>query len=162
EIDNRAASAYRLNHPESLIFEEDIRNLNADRISQVLEGKPLHLLAGCPPCQGFSSIRKLNKKSAVRDSRNALILEYYRMVESLRPMKIMLENVPGLISYSLFNDIVRKFKKLGYHIDYRVVNVADYSVPQRRRRLVLVGSLLGEITVADGTNEPVTVRDALG
>lgn len=161
EIDRKAAAAYRLNHPGTELMEEDIRKLNPDRLSEVLRGRTLHLLAGCPPCQGFSTIRKLNKKSAVRDARNSLILEYYRLVESLRPMAIMLENVPGIVGYTLFNSIVRKLANLGYHIDYKVVDVADYSVPQRRRRLVLVGSRLGEIQVAQGISERVTVREAL-
>ena len=162
EIDSKAASAFRANHPDTVLLEEDIRKLNPGRLSEILKGKTLHLLAGCPPCQGFSMIRKLNKKSAVRDDRNALILEYYRLVESLRPMTIMLENVPGIVDYNLFSSIVRKLKNLGYHIEHKVVDVANYSVPQRRRRLVLVGSRLGEIHVAEGTDELVTVRKALG
>ena len=120
----------------------------------------MHLLAGCPPCQGFSSLRKLNRKSVVRDERNRLINEYYRFVEELNPLTIMLENVPGIVDYNLFKAIVRKLKQLGYNLAYKVVDVANYSVPQRRKRLVLVGSKLGKIDIANGVNTITTVQDA--
>ena len=160
EIDKDAVKAYRMNHEDTILFEDDIRKLDSNEILKLLNSKPLHLLAGCPPCQGFSTIRKLNRKSAVRDERNSLIDEYYRFVEELNPLTIMLENVPGIVDYTLFKAIVRKLKKLGYSITYKVVNVADYSVPQRRKRLVLVGSKICKIDIASGINTLITVRDA--
>ncbi len=161
EVDKNAAKVYRMNHTETVLFEEDIRKLNTAKISDLLKDKPLHLLSGCPPCQGFSSIRRLNRKSAVWDERNSLIDEYYRFVEELNPLTIMLENVPGIVDYTLFKSIVGKLKKLGYHIVYKVVDVANYSVPQRRKRLVMVGSKLDKINIAEGQNSVVTVRAAL-
>lgn len=161
EINKNAAKAYRMNHTDTVLFENDIRKFNTAKILKLLEGEPLHLLAGCPPCQGFSSIRKLNRKAAVQDERNSLIDEYYRFIEELNPLTIMLENVPGIVGYTLFKDIVEKLEKLGYWIDYKVVNVADYSVPQRRKRLVMVGSKLCEIHIAERQNTVVTVREAL-
>lgn len=161
EIDKNAAKTFRMNHEDTVLFEDDIRKLNTNKISELLKGSPLHLLAGCPPCQGFSTLRKLNRRSSVRDERNSLIDEYYRFVKELKPLTIMLENVPGIVDYTLFKKIVRKLKHLGYDINYKVVNVAEYSVPQRRKRLVLVGSKLGEIEIAPGSKTIVTVKDAL-
>ena len=161
EIDKNASKAYRMNHKDTVLFENDIRKLDPNEILKLLNGKPLHLLAGCPPCQGFSSIRKLNRKSAVQDERNSLIDEYYRFVEELNPLTIMLENVPGIVDYTLFKAMIQKLKKLGYNITYKVVNVANYSVPQRRRRLVLIGSKICKIDIASGINTIMTVRDAL-
>ncbi len=74
----------------------------------------------------------------------------------------MLENVPGIVDYTLFKNVICNLKKLGYNIDYKVVNVADYSVPQRRKRLVLVGSSICKIKIAEGGNTVVTVRDSIG
>lgn len=164
EIDNYAAETYRANHAQHgvTLFETDIRQLESNRISELLNGEPLHLLAGCPPCQGFSSLRKKNKRRSSKDPRNSLILEYYRMVEELRPICIMLENVPGIENYTLFKRVFSQLKKLGYNPQYKVVNVADYGVPQRRKRLVMTGSLLGSITVPDGNSELRTVRDYIG
>lgn len=161
EVDKNAAKAFRMNHSETMLFEDNIRKLNTTKIIKLLNGAPLHLLAGCPPCQGFSSLRKLNRKTSVRDERNSLIDEYYRFVKELEPLTIMLENVPGVVDYTLFKVIVRNLKKLGYFINYKIVNVAEYSVPQRRKRLVLVGSKLGAIEIAPGSKTIVTVKDAL-
>ena len=161
EINKNAVKAYRMNHTDTVLFEDDIRKLNTGKILELLKDSPLHLLAGCPPCQGFSALRKLNRKSAVRDERNSLIDEYYRFVEELNPLTIMLENVPGIVDYVLFEAIIRKLKKLGYYLDCKIVDVADYSVPQRRKRLVLVGSKLCKINIASGTNTITTVAEAL-
>jgi len=161
EVNKNAAKTYRMNHTDTVLFENDIRQLDTRKILKLLDGKPLHLLAGCPPCQGFSSLRRLNRKAAVQDERNSLIDEYYRFVEALRPVTIMLENVPSIVDYTLFKDIIYKLKKLGYNINFKIVNVADYSVPQRRKRLVLVGSTICNIEIAEGENTVVTVRETL-
>ena len=161
EVDKNAAKAYRMNHVDTVLFEDDIRKTDTGKILKLLKGSPLHLLAGCPPCQGFSSLRKLNRKSAVRDKRNSLIDEYYRFIEELNPLTIMLENVPGIVDYTLFKAIVRKLKKLGYNPVYKVVDVANYSVPQQRKRLVMVGSKICKIDIANGLNTITTVKVAL-
>lgn len=163
EIDELASSAYRLNHPDTTVITKDIRKVSIAEIKRKLNGKTIHLLAGCPPCQGFSSIRRLNRLEAVSDDRNSLIMEYVRLVKALKPLTIMLENVPGLINYNLFDEAVAIFQKeLNYNIDFKVVNVKDYGVPQSRKRLVLVGSRIGEIKVAPSNSGKKTVRDIIG
>jgi len=163
EIDELASKAYRLNHPDTTVITKDIRKVSVAEIKRKLNGKKIHLLAGCPPCQGFSSIRRLNRMQPVEDERNSLIMEYVRLVKALKPYTIMMENVPGLVQYDMFIEAKRILEvELKYHIDYRVVNVKDYGVPQSRRRLVLVGSRLGEIKVAEPTYEKKTVRQVIG
>lgn len=99
----------------------------------------------------------------VEDDRNTLIMEYVRLVRALKPYTIMMENVPGLVQYDLFKEAKRILEEeMKYHIDFTVVNVKDYGVPQSRRRLVLVGSRLGEIKVAKPTYEKKTVRQIIG
>lgn len=161
EIDKNAAKTYKMNHTETVLFEDDIRKLDTEKILTLLNNKPLHLLAGCPPCQGFSALRKLNRKPAVRDERNRLIEEYYRFVEILKPLTIMLENVPGLVDYTLFKKMIKKIWGLGYYTEYKIVDIADYGVPQRRKRLVLLGSRLGKIKIPSGIKTMITVRKAL-
>ncbi len=164
EIDKYASQAYRANNDKHgvVLFEQDIRMLKAEKILDLLNGEPLHLLAGCPPCQGFSSLRRKNKKRSYKDNRNSLILEYLRLVEELQPVTIMLENVPGIENYTLFKKVFARLKKLGYNPIYSVVNVASYGVPQRRKRLVMFGSLLGEIAIPEGNANTRTVRDFIG
>ncbi|MDP8315293.1 MAG: DNA cytosine methyltransferase [Candidatus Celaenobacter antarcticus] len=162
EIDSNAVKAYKLNHKKTKVIQDDIRNLDASEIKKILNGETLHLLAGCPPCQGFSSIRRLNKKRSKRDSRNSLVLEFLRFVKELKPLTIMMENVPGLINYSLFKKLFKELVKLGYNPKVHIVNVRDYGIPQNRRRLILVGSLLGDIDIDKGIIKKATVRQKIG
>ncbi len=159
ELDNNAAQAYEMNHKDNtVLFHKNILDVRTQDIAELLKGEPLHLLAACPPCQGFSSMRRKNKKGAVNDPRNKLIHEFYRFADELRPITIMLENVPALSEYDDFKEVVDKLEQIGYAIDYKVVNVARYGVPQRRKRLVLLGSLLGLIRIKEGSDSVVTVR----
>ena len=162
EINPVAVATYKLNHPDVIVFESDIKLVDTSEVKKLLGGEPLHLLAGCPPCQGFSSLRRLNKKKSVRDGRNSLVDEYYRFINELKPLTIMMENVSGLQNYFKFQDMIKKLKRLGYLLDTAVVNVADYGVPQRRKRLILVGSLLNEINIAPGINVKKTVAMCIG
>jgi len=162
EIDKNAALAYKMNHPKTKIVQSDIRKVSSNEIKRLLNNERIALLAGCPPCQGFSSIRRLNRKRNVRDERNGLILEYLRMVVELKPLTIMMENVPSLTNYYLFKRTVKELRKIGYELDIGIVNTKDYGVPQRRKRLVLVGSIFGKIKIASPTYEKMSVEDAIG
>jgi len=163
EIDEWASKAYKLNHKKTEVITKDIRKVDIEEITRKLNGKTVHLLAGCPPCQGFSSIRRLNRPNPVPDERNTLINEFVKFVEILKPYTFMMENVPGLALDESFN-IAKKYleEELDYRVDYKIVNVKDYGVPQSRKRLVMVGSRLGEINVAKPINKKVTVRDKIG
>jgi DNA (cytosine-5)-methyltransferase 1 len=161
ELEPDAVKGYELNFPETKVIQKDIRKIEVTEVQELLGNQPLHLLAGCPPCQGFSAIRKLNRKASVRDERNSLVEEYFKMVSELKPLTIMMENVPGLKDYYLFKDIVKRLHKLGYNPKVDVVNVKDYGVPQNRKRLIMVGSLLGNLEIAPGTKEKRTVRSEI-
>ena len=162
ELDQIAANTYKLNHRQTKVINKDIRKVSISSLKKNLGEETLSLLAGCPPCQGFSSVRRLNKKQTIRDDRNQLILEYLRLVKGLKPLTIMMENVPGIKNYYLFKFLLKELKRLKYNVDYRIVNVKDYGVPQSRKRMMLVGSRLGRIEVAKETFERITVRDVIG
>ncbi len=162
EINEYAVKGYKLNHFKTKVFDDDIRDVNTDEIKELLNGEPLHLLAGCPPCQGFSSVRRLNRKKSVRDDRNNLVLEYLRFVKELKPLTVMMENVPGLINYYLFKQVIKELTELGYNPKIEIVDVKNYGVPQKRKRLVMVGSLLGDLDVSKVVLPKNTVRKAIG
>ncbi len=162
EIEADAVRAFKMNHPTTYVIEKDVRMVTAKDIRKGLKNGSLHLLAGCPPCQGFSSVRRLNRRKNIKDERNNLVLEFLRIVKELRPLTFMMENVPGLKDYYLFKNVLAELEELGYYTKNKVVNVRDYGVPQNRKRLVVVGSLLGEIDVAAGRDKKVTVRDVIG
>ena len=162
ELNKYAVKGYKLNHSKTKVFDDDIRDVNTDEIKGLLNGEPLHLLAGCPPCQGFSSVRRLNRKKSVRDDRNNLVLEYLRFVKELKPLTVMMENVPGLVNYYLFKKVIKELTELGYNPKVEIVDVKNYGVPQKRKRLVMVGSLLGDLDVSKVVLPKKTVRKAIG
>ncbi|NIM31052.1 MAG: DNA (cytosine-5-)-methyltransferase [Pseudomonas stutzeri] len=163
EIDKKAAETYRANYPNVYLLEEDIRKVDVSALAERLRIAPgeLDLLAGCPPCQGFSRIRKLNKTRPAIDERNALIEEFERFVLGLKPKRVMLENVPGLVTHYRFQRFVTRLKRDGYFVTYQVVDVSDYGVPQRRKRLILTASVDGVAALPAVIGRKVTVREAI-
>ena len=162
EIDEVASRSYSMNHKGVEVITKDIRKVDTKEIKTALHGEEIHLLAGCPPCQGFSAIRRLNKPNPVADDRNDLINEYVHFIKELTPFTFMMENVPGLTLSPNFEKAVKKLKTIGYIVDYKTVNIKDYGVPQNRKRLVMIGSRLGPIEIAKPSNKKVTVKDKIG
>lgn len=144
------AETYKLNHSGVHLWNTDIQNLKAEEIISTLgiQKGQLDLLAGCPPCQGFSSMRTKNGASSVEDERNDLVFEMVRLVEELMPKAIMMENVPGLAKDPRMLKVLARLKSLGYHVDDETVQVHDiskYGVPQRRKRMILMTGLKKKI-----------------
>lgn len=166
ESDPLAVATYRLNHPEVRVRAADIRTVDPTTLMAELnlEAGALGLCAGCPPCQGFSSMRTLNGKVDVDDARNDLIGEYVRFVRALEPRAIMMENVPGLMRDARFATAVAELVELGYPADTgaRILNALDYGVPQRRRRLVLLCIRNGSVVFPAPSPTRRTVWDAIG
>ncbi len=164
EIDPCAVKVYKLNHPCVHVWQNDIENVSAQSILRVLKLRKgeLDLLGGCPPCQGFSTLRTRNGKRRVRDKRNDLIFEFQRLVLNLRPKQVMLENVPRLIKDRRLRSFVQSLEDAGYTLNADVLNVAHYGVPQRRRRAVVVASRVGEPFMASKDAAIHTVRQAIG
>ncbi|WP_045461990.1 DNA cytosine methyltransferase [Caballeronia cordobensis] len=161
-----AAETYKLNNRKSRLYEDDIRELCPWQIMTDLGLKvgSLDLLAGCPPCQGFSSHRTRNKTAAIEDDRNDLIFEFVRFIEIMLPKTVMLENVPALAKDWRIDELKERLEDLGYHIDGKfaqVKNAADYGVPQRRKRLLVKASRFGTIADAKTTVRRKTVIDAI-
>ncbi len=144
EIDPVASSSYRANHPNVDLLVKDVKTVPAIYFLKKhgLRRGELDLLAGCSPCQGFSRLKK--EKAGKEDPRNQLIFEYLRLVRGLLPKTIFMENVPGLIKspqgLKIFNPVKLELEKLGYRVDYKVIDAANYGVPQFRKRFVLLGS----------------------
>lgn len=140
EIDADSVSTYRANLPETKVIDKDIRKVTGPALLRKARVKRIDLLAGCAPCQGFCSLTRKNKK---RDPRNDLLLEMGRLATSIRPKAILMENVPGLanVGKRVFNRFLATLERAGYECEWRVVQMADYGVPQSRRRLVLLAGL---------------------
>ncbi|HDR9180461.1 TPA: DNA cytosine methyltransferase [Burkholderia cepacia] len=164
EIDGKARETYSLNHADIPLVGDDIRKVSARQLLTRcgLRKGELDLLAGCPPCQGFSTLRVRNGKLAATDSRNDLIDEFARLALGLRPKMIMMENVPALARYDKFGKFVADLKANGYNIVTRVLDVGAFGVPQRRKRLILSASRIGQPQLAAEAASRITVRNAIG
>ncbi len=163
ELDLLAAETYTVNHPEVSLLNSDIRAISPKALLDVcnLSRGELDLLAGCPPCQGFSRLRNNNRRVRMDDPRNRLIEDVLRLVQGLLPKVLMLENVPNLARYSRYLHFKRELRQLGYEVSDDILNVADYGVPQRRRRLVVLASRIGKISHIRPAGLRRTVRDAI-
>lgn len=164
EFDDDAARVYSINHPETVVWSKDIREVSAAQIKRKLGIKKaeLDLLGGCPPCQGFSTLRTYNGNRRIRDAQNDLIYEFERLVCDLLPKHVMLENVPGLFRNSRLKRFVATLEDFGYQTKADVLDVAQFGVPQRRRRLVVLASRSSEVRFAKSDRKTKTVRDAIG
>lgn len=164
ELDEIAVETYRLNHRDVWMSAGDIRAVSPGefRAQLGLAKGELSLLAGCPPCQGFSTLRTKNGGQRNLDPRNQLIREMLKFVDEFEPTAIMMENVPRLKEHSLFKSLCRDLRRRGYELTFDVKDAAAYGVPQRRRRLILIGSKKGPIPLAEESRVRRTVREVIG
>lgn len=166
ELDPLACNTYADNHPRVELWRTDIGEVaGADILASLgLAVGELDLLAGCPPCQGFSTMRTLNGHRNVVEPRNNLIREYGRLVSELRPRAVLMENVPGLARDQRFGEMIDLLENLGYEARgrHQILNAADYGVPQNRRRLVLVAAKNAPVQATEApTGQRRTVRDTI-
>lgn len=161
ELDPLAVETYRANHKKVFVWPDDIRKVSVAAVMRRLRIKrgQLDLLAGCPPCQGFSTMTTLNGRIG-QDERNDLVFQFLRFVRGLRPKAVMMENVPKLAKNHRFKTLRAELKKLGYEVRHDVLDAANYGVPQRRRRLILIAGRRMEIPFGEMADKQVTVRDA--
>lgn len=137
-----AIETWSYNHPNALACLGDIRNINPKNIKNMLEQKginKINLITGGVPCQGFS---RANRKHNDYDERNFLFLEYMKYVKIFSPDYIILENVSGMRTTAggkFEKEIKEAMSELGYETNVKLVNAADYGVPQTRKRLIFVG-----------------------
>ncbi len=161
--DNLSVETYRMNHRDTHVIEDDIRSVNPRILMKELDLNPgdLDLLAGCPPCQGFSTLRTLNGGRYIDDPLNELVFQFVRFVRAFLPKTIMMENVPGLRDDARLKKIRRKLTGLGYECEAEIFDAARYGVPQRRLRMILLGSRSGCPSFASPVRRRRTVAEAI-
>lgn len=165
EIDSHASATYRRNFGDHL-HEGDIR--------AIAEFPVADIVVGGPPCQGFSRLGKQTHGRPTEKSfeGNALWADYMRCVEQAQPKVFVVENVPDFFKHFAWEGLRREARRLGYELAHGVLNAADYGVPQRRQRAIVIGSRIGRPSLPAPTHQSQpsllglqlwrTVRDAIG
>lgn len=188
EMDKWAAETIKRN-TDIPVIEKDINDVSSEEILAVsgLQRGNIDLVVGGPPCQAFSTA---GKQRGLSDLRGSCIIQYLRVVSELKPSYFILENVRGLLSAklnslpkeynkyagtenssgSVLNLLVSEFKQLGYSISYALLNAANYGVPEKRERVIMLGHFGDRVPVPSpthsengdyGTKKWVTLRDAI-
>jgi len=161
DIDPACEHPYVANNNARFLL-KSVEELEASELERHYRKNGIKLLAGCAPCQTFSTY---NQKATESDKRWWLLLQFSRLVDELSPDLVTMENVPRLIEQNVFDEFVANLEGNGYSVAYRVVNCAEYGVPQQRNRLVLLASKLGPISLLTPEQfgkRPVTVKEAIG
>lgn len=157
-----ALETYKFNHHNSNVLCADMSTLVGDDVSTLLGTKSVDVIIGGPPCQGFS----VAGKRIVDDERNKLYKGFVRMVAYFKPSAFVMENVPNILSIGegvVKQSILDDFRKLGYHVEIKVLLASDYGVPQNRRRAVFVGLRNGVFDFnIPKVEHRVTTEEALG
>ncbi|MBE9176448.1 DNA cytosine methyltransferase [Synechocystis salina LEGE 06155] len=145
EFDPVHCLVHHHNFPYGATICRDIAQVTAEEILHEVDShgysQNIDLIAGGPPCQGFS----LMGKRQLDDPRNSLVFEYVRMIRAIKPKYFLFENVPGIQSgkhKKFLEDLVREFETIGYHIEkpVLVLDASLYGAPQKRKRLIILGS----------------------
>lgn len=148
-----ATETYKLNFPNTSVLTQEIVPTEVDSVARNLltaadlEVGECTVLLACPPCQGFCRL----SRDGGNDPRNKLVLALSKIVAVIKPEFCVIENVPGLAMGSgktIFREALEELKSAGYsNVACKILNAADYGVPQRRKRLLLIASRLGAVSI---------------
>ena len=139
DIMPQAKESYNTNYPKTTFLLKDICQVTTEEIKQLTKNQNVDVIIGGPPCQGFSNMG--NKNSA--DPRNMLFENYVRLVNALQPRCFLFENVKGLYTMfegRFFKKVVSSFLSIGYNVHFSLIDSSNYGVPQKRERVIIVGS----------------------
>lgn len=162
DLDQSCSYAFEVNNDAKFIG-ADISKITGEDLKEFWKAGEFRILVGCAPCQPFSTHSNKVKGKEQGDKWN-LLIEFARLIKETLPDIISMENVPNLANKQVFKVFVAELAALNYSIKYKNVYCPDYGIAQKRRRLVLLGSRLGEIDLVPPTHlkeNYVTVRDAI-
>lgn len=182
EFDPNIAKTYIMNHPEVDMIVDDIRNIDQSGIFKKCDAD---VIIGGPPCQGFSMAGARIREGFIDDPRNYLFKHYFNVVKTVKPKAFVMENVKGIMTMQngkIFDEILRSFSSSKlldgepYHLYHRIVKAVDFGIPQKRERMILIGTTKANVNFEelwDRTREEilrdfptyfdrVTVEEAIG
>jgi len=162
DLDPSCQYPYSANNDASFI-QRDISDMDIGDVKELFIPGTLWVLAGCAPCQPFSTYSQRYDTRA--DHKWGLLYEFERIAKGVKPDIVIMENVPSIERHTVFGDFVKALEKSGYKVWHNVVDCAACGAPQSRRRMVLLASLHGEIELIEPPKtgkEYKTVQKAIG
>lgn len=164
DIDGTCKYAYEHNN-EAPFFNQDMRTVTGEQIKSLYSKGSIKVLAGCAPCQPFSSMAHTKKEKD--PNKYDLLYEFGRLIKEVKPDIVTMENVPQIMSFSLksvFPDFLALLEELQYKVTYKVIFCPDYGIPQTRKRLALIASKKKEVAFISATHTKdkyLTVGDTI-
>lgn len=155
-----AIDTYNFNHKNQVGICADIKDIDNQYLKELCSENRIVGIVGGPPCQGYSTVGKRD----INDDRNYLYLQYCRIVETVKPEFFVLENVKGLLTLNdgaFKQDIIDRFSKLGYVVNWQVLNASDYGVPQNRNRVFFVGIKNKKFEFPKAFESKITTKQAI-
>lgn len=165
DIEPKFCETYTSNFPHHKLIQKDISKLSNEEIKLLIGNKIIDVVIGGPPCQGFSMAGNIGRKF-IDDSRNHLFKEFARVVEIVQPKYFVMENVARLFTHNkgeTKNEIINLFKKMNYNVDCKVVNTANFGIPQVRNRVIFIGSRISHNIVFPTkiVGRPISIKEAI-
>jgi DNA (cytosine-5)-methyltransferase 1 len=160
DFDKHAVESFKRNHKNALGLCADISKVSKKELLTLLKNQKVDMVVGGPPCQGFSTVGK----GDANDERNALFKHFVRIVGILKPKVVLFENVTGILAKKnefILKQIFKEFEGLGYHMDAKVLDAAEYGVPSHRRRTIIMGVMNDLPVYPNPVKKVKTVQDVL-
>ncbi|TPS20828.1 DNA cytosine methyltransferase [Acinetobacter baumannii] len=159
DIAKECEFAYEYNN-NAIFIHKDVAEVTASEISSWYSEGSIRLLAGCAPCQPFSTYNK--GRDTTKDSKWPLLYHFSRLIKEVKPELVTMENVPDVTKHKVYHDFIDELKKLGYEITAQEIACIDYGIPQTRRRHVVLASKLNSIKLIEPTHDkPLTVKETI-
>lgn len=159
DIEPTCQYAYEFNNQVSFI-KQDIANITSNEVKAWFSKNSIRLLAGCAPCQPFSTYSQGRKASL--SEKYPLLYHFARLIDEIRPEFVTMENVPDVVKFPVYDDFVNQLLSLGYMVFAQKVDCTQYGIPQTRKRHVLLASRIGNVELLKPTHTRLcTVRDTI-
>ena len=163
DIEETCRYPYETNNKGAKFFKRDVAKVSAEELLGLYPKGDIKLLAGCAPCQPFSTYSQ--GKDLSEDKRWPLLYSFARLIREVKPELVTMENVPDVTKHKVYHDFVGELEQLGYQVWAQKVYCPDYGLPQIRKRHVLLASRIGEISLIPPTHSPErykTVAQVIG